>query len=79
MATTEVVGKLSDEDAGRLMLIEARREAVEANPHAFSQAETLEVMRDHLATVREMLERYNIDEGREWHISKYTGAITYLL
>ena len=78
MATT-LAGKISSEDFSRLLLIESRHGALEKNPHVFSQAESIEVLRNYYDFIREVVERYEIDESREWSLSKYSGAITYEL
>lgn len=77
MTIAETAGALNAEDTGRLLLIEARRNALEINPDAFSQGESVEIVRASIVLIGELLKRYDIDEGRQWHISKYTGVITY--
>lgn len=77
MASTELAGKLNDEDTARLMLAEARRDALKLNPNAFSQNESVETTRDYYSLIRELIGRYEIDEARAWQISQFTGVITY--
>lgn len=73
----ETVGRITQEDHSRLLLVESRKAALETNPAAYSSAESEEIVRAYFVLVGELLDRYNVDEGRGWVFSQYTGLIFY--
>jgi len=72
-----VEGKLDSEDLARLQLMDARREAQRRAPTVFSAEEHVQCELSWYRLCGELVERYHIDDAREWHISQYTGTIYY--
>jgi hypothetical protein len=72
-----MMGKLTPEELVDWRDVCVRQQAIELNPRAFSQRETLDLVERKFAMVTMLEHVYALDTTREWQISPYDGTIYY--
>lgn len=73
----EIVGRVPDEMMPQARLMQARVDAVRANPAAYSASETEAIFMTQQRLLGEMIERMSVDDTREWRFSTFSGLVTY--
>jgi len=72
-----LIARLSDEDLRRWRMVGARKAALEANPEAYSATESEQIYMSYFTLSGEFVERYGVQDYRDWRISSAAGEIFY--
>lgn len=73
----ENIVRLEGEDLARWRQVGTRLTGLEMNPGAYSQSETEAIINSRTMFYAELVERYGIDDTRNWALSMSSGLVYY--
>lgn len=73
---TQVVGRLAGDALEEFRAVATRYEALHVNPGVFSQAETIDIIREYWTALGRILTDFGVDPAAEWNVSPVTGQVT---